>query len=418
VKLARWQQKYDSIPENTKDPGLMSAKKALLKKKPTRRTNVTYWNPEQFARVQTAPPIKLASKGNLTWRWLAYLLDANPRVEPIRGVIRRRLMEPPAIQGELKRLTRMLVTLHQMGMVVLDPEPPEAWRNAVKPGGAPVPTAPLAPASTDDDSEESGVQPQDLNQLLARLKLGRAGDQWTKAAANKGNDDPAPYEPLIAAPSPRLKELLVFRAVHPLYGVFLMDYLGRAEHHELVQILESLLAMPPSVARLVRVPRPDRLAPGKLALETVDPALLTSGVATQEDLYPPEDQGDLPPELRKYPIPLAQKVRMLFENTIDHAGGLSVMPVWAAGDLLASGGGDFDGFVRSRDLVKQEGILFKHLLRLVLLCQEFAQLTPKDTDPQVWQIALSTLSTTLSTACRIVDPQCTDEMLEEMAEGA
>ena len=35
VKLARWKEKYDSIPEETKDPGLMKAKKALLKKKPT-----------------------------------------------------------------------------------------------------------------------------------------------------------------------------------------------------------------------------------------------------------------------------------------------------------------------------------------------------------------------------------------------
>ncbi|HEX2973159.1 MAG TPA: DEAD/DEAH box helicase, partial [Tepidisphaeraceae bacterium] len=43
VKLARWRDKYDSIPEDTKDPKLMAAKKALLKKKPTRRTGFTYW---------------------------------------------------------------------------------------------------------------------------------------------------------------------------------------------------------------------------------------------------------------------------------------------------------------------------------------------------------------------------------------
>src|SRR5690606_21413618 len=42
VKLAKWKVKYDSIPEDTKDPKLMAAKKALLKKKPTRRQGFTY----------------------------------------------------------------------------------------------------------------------------------------------------------------------------------------------------------------------------------------------------------------------------------------------------------------------------------------------------------------------------------------
>src|SRR5688500_16635531 len=141
VKLARWKVKYDSIPEDTHDPGLMKAKKALLKKKPTRRAGFTYWNPEQFAKLQTAPPARLASKGHLSWRWLAHLLDAHPQVEPIRDVMRRRLMDQPMIDGEIKRLTRMLVTLGQMNVVVLDPPPPEAWRNAVRPTGTSVPVA-------------------------------------------------------------------------------------------------------------------------------------------------------------------------------------------------------------------------------------------------------------------------------------
>src|SRR5918998_1629171 len=78
VKLARWKQKYDSIPEETKDPKLLAAKKALLKKKPTRRAGFTYWNPEQFAKLQTAPPARLASKGHLSWRWPAHPLGAPP----------------------------------------------------------------------------------------------------------------------------------------------------------------------------------------------------------------------------------------------------------------------------------------------------------------------------------------------------
>jgi hypothetical protein len=108
-------------------------------------------------------------------------------------------------------------------------------------------------------------------------------------------------------------------------------------------------------------------------------------------------------------------VRILFESEIDHAGGLFVTPVWAVGDLLARGG-DFDKFVRARDLVKQEGILFKHLLRMVLLCGEFAQLTPRDHDQADWQAKLHGISEVLTHACRTIDPQWTDEILETAAE--
>ncbi len=431
VKLARWQDKYDSIPEDNKDPKMMAMKKALRKKRPTRRDGVTYWNAEQFAKLQTLPPAKLSSRGSLSWRWLAHLLEASPAVEPIRQVIHRRLMDAPRIQGELKRLTRMLVTLHQLGIVVLDPPLPEAWRQAVQPAGAAIAGAATSdeadnarPADDSDEPEDAGAKPQSFSELMGRLKLGgnTAAIEVVQAiAASHGvtiaaPEEPKSYEPLTATPTAKLKEMQVFRAAHPLYGVFLMDYLGRADQHELIQIMESLLEMPGSVAKCVRVPRPDELPPGRLAVEVIDPALLTRGLATQEDLYPQADQSDLPPELRKYPIPLAQKMRMFFESTVDHAGGLSVTPVWAAGELL-SRGGSFEDYARARDLVKQEGILFKHLLRMVLLCDEFAQLTPREIAPEAWQAALSGVSTMLTTACRAVDPQCTDEMLEELAEN-
>jgi hypothetical protein len=331
-------------------------------------------------------------------------------------------MDAPAVQGELKRFSRMLVTLHQMGVVVLDPAPPEAWRQAVNPAGGSLPAGGESEeADSNDDSEET-VEPaapsKNLNELMGLLKLGGHTVSTLAGAANKAApEEPQPYEPITATPTDKLKQLMVFRAVHPLYGVFLMDYLGLADQHELIQILESLLEMPGSVAKFVRVPWPDELPPGRLTLEVVDPAILTRGLATQEDLYPQADQSDLPPELRKYPIPLAQKMRMLFENTIDHAGGLCVTPVWAVGDML-SRGGDFDKYVRARDLVKQEGIIFKHMLRMILLCGEFAQLTPRGVTPEAWQANLNGLADSLTAACRNVDPQCTDEMLEEQIEGA
>ncbi len=60
VKIARWREKYDQIPEDTKDPGLLKAKKALKKKMPTRRANEQYWNEAQFQKLHAAPPGKSA----------------------------------------------------------------------------------------------------------------------------------------------------------------------------------------------------------------------------------------------------------------------------------------------------------------------------------------------------------------------
>ena len=55
---------------------------------------------------------------------------------------------------------------------------------------------------------------------------------------------------------------------------------------------------------------------------------------------------------------------------------------------------------------------------MILLCSEFAQLTPRDTTPEAWQARLAGVSDVLTTACRTVDPQCTDELLEELADDA
>ena len=418
VKLAKWKEKYDSIPEETKDPGLMAAKKALLKKKPSRRGGFVYWNSDQFSKLQTAPAAKLSSRGRLTWRWLAYLLDANPNVEPIRDVIRGRLMDQPTIDAELKRLTKMLVTIETLKIVTLDPPPPPSWRQAALPGAAAVAVTNSAAEADDSSAAEDSDETYDGVTLAARLTLGDSADRSPikRSPAASTPLSLEPYTPTRAVPTNRLKDLIVFRAIHPLYGLFLMDHLGKADDDELLQILESVLEMPGSVAKLLRVPRPEELAPGRLSTEVIDPTILTRGLASHEDLYPPADQSDIMPELRRYPIPLAQKMKMIFENEVDHAGGLSVTPVWAAGDLLQHGG-NFDAFVRSRDLTKQEGILFKHLLRMILLCGEFARLTPVGIEPAIWREKLDSIAAALSAACRTVDPQSTDALLQEMNES-
>ncbi len=103
VKILRWKEKYDQIPETTRDPGLMKAKKALKKKKPSRRDNATYWSEAQFNQLQAAPPGKLYSKGPLPWRLLAFLLEKSPEISRIRAVIKKRLMDEPRIARAKKR---------------------------------------------------------------------------------------------------------------------------------------------------------------------------------------------------------------------------------------------------------------------------------------------------------------------------
>src|SRR5262249_20817159 len=120
----RWKEKYDAIPENTRDPGLLKAKKALKKKKPTRRENVQYWSAAQFDQLKGAPPGKLYSKGPLPWRLLAYLLKVSPEVAKVRNVLRKRLMDEARVKSSENNLDRMLLTLAEHGFVTLDPPPP------------------------------------------------------------------------------------------------------------------------------------------------------------------------------------------------------------------------------------------------------------------------------------------------------
>jgi hypothetical protein len=75
-------------------------------------------------------------------------------------------------------------------------------------------------------------------------------------------------------------------------------------------------------------------------------------------------------------------------------------------------GGNFNKFVQGRDLVKQEGIIFRHLLRLILLLGEFSQVTPPDVDAAVWQADLRGLADQLTASCRDIDPTSTDEAME------
>jgi superfamily II DNA/RNA helicase len=366
VRILRWKEKYDAIPEDTRDPGLIKAKKALKKKKPTRRETVAYWSEAQFQQLQAAPPGKLYSKGPLPWRLLAYLLKLSPEVAKVRTVIRKRLMDESRVKASEKALDRMLVTLAERGFVTLDP---------------PLPKPPPKADGT----------PEAATEVAAALPEG--------------------YQVHRAIPTPSLDTLLVFRSVHPLYGAFLIEQLGIADRLERLQAMESVLEVPRPLLRFLRVPRPDQLPPGPLAMNRLDPELIRRGLilapvpkTEDEEEEDEEDDWERPPTL-------AEKLRLLFDATHPAVTDVSTQSVWAAGELLRFDG-NFNLYVQTRDLIKQEGIVFRHLLRLILLCGEFAQVTPPETTAEEWQADLRELSEQLTASCRAVDPTSTDEAIQ------
>jgi hypothetical protein len=207
-----------------------------------------------------------------------------------------------------------------------------------------------------------------------------------------------------------LDTLLVFRSVHPLYGAFLLSQLGIADRNERIQALESVLEMPRPLLRYVRVPRPDQLPPGPLATNRLDPELIRRGLIVAP-VPKSEEEEEEEQEEEERPPALAEKLQLLFQATHPGVADVSAQSVWAAGELLRFNG-NFNLYVQTRDLVKQEGIVFRHLLRLILLCGEFAQVCPPDTTPDEWQTDLRDLSEQLTASCRAVDPTSTDEAIQ------
>jgi superfamily II DNA/RNA helicase len=385
VKILRWKEKYDAIPENSKDPNLLKAKKALKRKKPARSETRQYWGEGQFKQLQAAPPGKLYSKGFIPWRLLAYLLKISPEVAKVRTVLRKRLMDEPRIKAGEAALERMLLTLAGGGFVTLEPPPPPP----------------------EDKDKETAKQPSSDKASILAAALSPLPVPVSAPSAE-------PYRALLARPTPELDKLLVFRSVHPIYGAFLIGQLGIADRNERIQALESVLEVPRPLLRYMRVPFPEDLPPGPLALTRLDPELVSRGLIVARAISDPgteEDDDYDGKEEEEYPPALADKLRMLFDATYPDLTDMHTVAVWGAGELLRFGG-NFNKYVQARDLVKQEGIVFRHLLRLILLLGEMAQVWPPDTTPADWQADLRDLADQLTASCRAVDPTSTDEVIE------
>lgn len=375
VKIYRWRQKYNQLPEKTGDPAVLKQKKQLERKKPSRRDHQLYWNEDQFKKLIAAPPGKLYSKGPLPWRLLAYLLKLSPDVEKIRRLVRMRLLDEGRIRAGEKALEQMLMTLHLGGFVHLEPEP-------------------CSNDAANKSSEASVATPPPPSAMAHAL--------------------------------PKLDQLLVFRSIHPLYGAFLLEWLGSASVNERLQALESVLELPRSVLRYVRVPPPDELPPGPMETGPLHTELVQRGLiqakahpfgivhgGNETDSSAAEvdvDDDEVGMEEDEYPPTLAEKLWKLFEARFPQVQDVSVQSVWCAGELFRFQG-NFDKYVKARDLAKQEGILFRHLLRLNLLLSEFSQVVPLGAEEQEWKNDCRTLAEQIVASCRVVDPSSTDEIL-------
>lgn len=436
VKLLRWREKYDSIPEDTKDPGLLKAKKALKKKMPKRRDGETYWTEDQFQKLRAAPAAKLASRGQLPWRLLAYMLLKNPAVAPLRELVSKRLLEPSQIVGAQKQLNQMLITLWAAGYIQLDPKPTPLSRKE--------PTA----AATKSATNTTGALPQPAKGLLTSAGLGNLVSNAQSTNANNANessdDDEAPhdsaegsraaqlerddeasrgydlenYQPITATPTERLDLLVHLRTINPLYGVYMAGHLAIGDDTERLAALESTLEVPGNVARLVRVPPLDQLPAGPLATTRLDNQLLELGLATQAELVGLTEEEDeerrqrggfaeLPPRI----LTIGEKIRRLFNYDFPRVHDVFTQPVWIAGEVLLFDG-NFNKYIQAYGLQKQEGILLRHLLRLILLLDEMASIPPAESTPEEWEDRLDVLIARLTDSCRAVDPESTDEVLD------
>ena len=234
-----------------------------------------------------------------------------------------------------------------------------------------------------------------------------------------------------------IHRLLTFRSIDPLYGAFLSEMLHRSSYEEEILAIESVLEVPPTIVRCVRVP--EGIAPGPLQTQILEPLLVQSGIliarvnatagegesepaAGGQARAPGEaspaqprftlvrDDEDDPTEEDREPRPpsFPELLQLAFGTRLAAPEPIFVQPKWIAGGV-AEFGGDFYRFVRSRDLVKQEGLILRHLLRLVILAGEFLTLSG---DPDYTRIAEAATA-----VCQRVEPQYTKHYLEQ-AEAA
>jgi superfamily II DNA/RNA helicase len=337
VKINKWRKKYEQIPAQTKDPGLLRMRKELERKRPTRRKTEQYWSEGQFKTLIAAGPARLSSRAMIPYQVLIFLLTRTGTLHEVRDFLSKRFNSPERIEKFQKQLDFMLDNLQGLGY----------------------------------------------------LKRSADGDHVTLDAS--------------------INKLLNFRSVDPLFGAFVAEQLNYGNFEEKLLALESVLQMPPAILRKVRIP--EDLPKGPLQTEFLEPRLRQMGVLSSEAEAEPaaerkpwryrdpwdEEEVERPPT---FPEMLAT----LYEAQLAAPEPMPVQPKWIAGGAFQFEC-EFFKFVRSRDLIKQEGLILRHLLRLVILAGEFQVLTADPEYGRMCELATQ--------CCQRVDASYTARFLEE-----
>ncbi|MBQ6615694.1 MAG: DEAD/DEAH box helicase [Thermoguttaceae bacterium] len=484
VKIARWQKKYDQIPENTPDPNLQKAKKQLKKKQPKRSPEEQYWSEKQFQVLQNAKAENLHSVGQIPWRLLAFMLQASPDVGQLRKLVQDRLLDSGRMERGQRDLDQALLTLHNAGYVVLEPAPPADKSRLITELDLGIEASPDAPAieikylpeketpqepkeekgfgfGLFDEEEELAISneqlainasaPEEDTEELPEENEATIGsdDNTSHAEARTGSSATPPstphsslltpnsqtietsstsdpsWSPLRAAGTEKMSILTQIRSINPLYGAFLLDQLADADLKERLQAFESVLEVPKTLLLNVRVPRQWELPPGRLAQSRLDKQLLQLGLATIDELVEKTKEeiqeererfGGLPDASeRVWVIPFAEKLYRLFQYEYPLVENIEITPVWITGEILEFNG-EFNKYITSKGLARQEGLIFRHLLRMILLLEEFAQLDVPVSVRETWKPELLGVADALRQCCSAADPQATEEILAKSEE--
>jgi len=343
VKINKWRKKYAQIPAQPTDPGLLRMKKELERKRPTRRNTEQYWSEGQFKDLVKAGPAKLYSRGMIPYSVLIYLLTRTGTLHEVRDFISKRFAGAEYLERFTKQLEYMLDNLQGLGY----------------------------------------------------LRRAEDGDHVTLDES--------------------IHRLLNYRSVDPLFGDYLAGQLGYASFEEKLLALEAVLEVPPAILR--NVPIPEDLPKGPLQEQVLEPLMLQMGITVaqpggggdEDNEYDdkgrrrwvdPWERDDEEPRPPTFP----EMLKLAFEAKLAAPEPAFVQPKWIAGDAFARDC-EFFKSVKGLNLMKQEGLILRHLLRLVILAGEFQVRTE---DPDYERLADLALRT-----CQRVDANYTNRFLAE-----
>ncbi len=342
VKICKWRRKYEQLDPHSKDPGILRLRKELERKRPTRRSTEQYWSEGQFKTLIAAGPAKLYSRGMIPYGVLIFLLTRTGTLRAVRDFLDRRFAGAEAIARFHQQLDCMLANLEGLGY----------------------------------------------------LTRAADGEHVTLDA--------------------RIERLLNFRSVDPLYGDFLAEQLTYSSFEEKLLALESVLEVPAVILR--HVPIPETLPKGPLQEQVLEPLLTALGVKLAPTPASQDQEDDQDRETgrrwvdrweeveEERPPSFPEMLQIAFQARLAAPENVLVQPKWIAGDAFARDC-EFFKTVRALDLIKQEGLILRHLLRLVILAGEFFARTE---DPDYQRIGALATKT-----CQRVDAQYTARFLAE-----